>query len=368
MERYKRVLHSKGKELASYIFVDDLTLGPALGGLRMKPYKKEEEVLFDGERLAAGMTRKSALAGLSLGGGKAIIVGSQEDKSKQLFHEFGDFVNSLEGDYITAEDVGTSVNDLELVAEVSEYVSGISLGETGSGDPSPFTSYGVYSGMKASVESLESLTVAVQGAGHVGFSLVFGFPEDKKFDKYRELFPGLVGKCKKIVFSDIDTNRINKVKRKAWKNFCCILSYHAHIKNVGSEKIYSVKQDIFSPCALGAEVNDKTIPKLVKSGCKIIAGSANNQLLKPEHGKELQERGILYIPDYAINAGGVINCWFEMDARNNNKTYDVDASIKKCGEIRKTVKEIIERSRTEKKPTYEIADILAKEIIERAKH
>ena len=285
--------------LKGIIAIHNTTLGPALGGCRMWKYENEDEALIDVLRLSKGMTYKAAIAGLHLGGGKAVIIGnSKKDKSEKLFRSFGRYVEGLAGRYITAEDVGTNLNDMEYVKVETNYVTGISKSLGGSGDPSPVTAFGVYTGMKACVKermnkkSLKGLKISVQGLGHVGSHLIKYLHENGV-----ELF-----------VTDIDKDRVQKIKAK----YNCTA--------VNSEDIYSLDVDIYAPCALGATVNSKTIPQLQ---CKIIAGGANNVLDIPKkHSIELMKKNILFAPDYAINAGGLINVSNELEGYNKERAFN----------------------------------------------
>ena len=282
--------------LKAIIAIHDTTLGPALGGCRMWNYKKESDALRDVLRLSKGMTYKAAVAGLDLGGGKSVIIGdSKTMKNEYLFRSFGRFVEGLGGRYITAEDVGTSVSDMEWVRRETKYVTGISRALGGSGDPSPVTALGTFTGMKACVnkvfgsDSLKDRKIAIQGIGHVGTYLV-----------------ELLHKAgAKLYISDIDEEKLKPVAKK----YRC--------KVVNNDKIYELDVDIFAPCAMGGIINDETIPKLK---CAIIAGAANNQLEKEKkHGKDLLDLGILYAPDYVINAGGLINVYNELQGYNRER-------------------------------------------------
>ena len=275
--------------LKAIIAVHDTTLGPALGGCRFYDYASEADALRDVLRLSRGMTYKAACAGLNLGGGKAVIIGNpRADKSEGLMRAFGQFVDSLGGRYITAEDSGTSVADMDLIRQETDHVCGVSKFAGGSGDPSPVTAWGVFHGIRASVDEvygspdLEGRTVAVQGVGNVGMHLVRYLHE--------------VGA--KTVVTDVDNERLEQ----------CADEYGSEV--VGLEAIYEANAEVFAPCALGAILNSDTIPRLKM---KVIAGGANNQLDEPAiHGKMLQDRGITYAPDYVINAGGLINVYAEI--------------------------------------------------------
>ncbi len=282
--------------LKAIIAVHSTVLGPGLGGLRMWPFKSFDDALTDVLRLSRGMTYKAASAGLNLGGGKAVIIGdSKTDKSEELFRSFGRFVDSLGGLYITAEDVGTDMEDMELILTETPWVTGVSPAHGGSGDPSIVTAWGVLQGMKAAVKwhfdtsSLKNRSVAIQGLGSVGYYLA------KQLSK----------EGAKLFGADIDSEAIAKI------------SSELKIEIVPPEEILETECDIFAPCALGAILSDQTIPKL---RCKIVAGAANNQLAQ-EHrdGALLQERGILYAPDYVINAGGLINVYNELGGEYNRE-------------------------------------------------
>ncbi len=270
--------------LKAIIGIHNTELGPALGGTRMWPYASEAEALEDVLRLSRGMTYKAAAAGLNLGGGKAVIIGNPKtDKSETMFRAFGRFIQGLGGRYITAEDVGVSVRDMNWIRMETEFVTGIDETLGGSGDPSPVTALGVFHGIKACAlktwgsESLKGKTVAVQGLGHVGQYLV----------------DHLSKAGAKLIVTDIDPEQVDQVVSKF------------NAVPVSPEAIYSVDADIFCPCALGGVVNDDTLSEF---SFQIIAGGANNQLKNEEkHGELLRKKGILYAPDYVINAGGLIS-------------------------------------------------------------
>jgi leucine dehydrogenase len=319
--------------LKAIIAVHNTVLGPALGGTRMWKYDNEADALNDVLRLSRGMTYKNSISGLDLGGGKAVIIGDARTmKSEALFRRFGQFVNGLAGKYITAEDVGISPDDMVHVSKETNHVVGL---PGKSGDPSPVTAYGVYMGMKAcakmqfGTDSLNGKTVAVQGVGHVGQYLV----------------KHLASEGAKIFITDIHEETLKKVAE----------TYGASV--VAPQEIYDVPMDIYAPCALGATVNDDTLARL---SCSIISGAANNQLAdEQKHGMAVMEKGILYAPDYAINAGGVINCFSEVSG------LSLEWSHQKAGEIYQTIYQILERSKNEGIPTYQIANRMAEERIER---
>ncbi len=321
--------------LKAIIAIHDTTLGPALGGARMWTYASEENAIEDALRLARGMTYKNAAAGLNLGGGKTVIIGDPfKDKNEEMFRALGRFIQGLNGRYITAEDVGTTVADMDLIHEETNYVTGISPAFGSSGNPSPVTAYGVYRGMKAAAkeafgsESLEGRTISVQGLGNVAYKLC----------EY------LHNEGAKLVVTDINQAAIDRVV----SDFDAIA--------VAPEEIYSQEVDIFAPCALGAILNDETIPQLK---AKVIAGSANNQLQDSRHGDYLHELGIAYAPDYVINAGGVINVADELYG------YNSERAMKRVEGIYDSIEKIFEISKRDGIPTYVAANRLAEERIAR---
>lgn len=323
----------KNSGLKAIIAIHDTTLGPALGGVRMWPYTSEEQAIEDALRLARGMTYKNAASGLNLGGGKTVIIGDPaKDKNEEMFRALGRFIQSLNGRYITAEDVGTTVEDMDLIYEETDYVTGISPEFGSSGNPSPVTAYGVYLGMKASAkeafgdENLKGKKIAVQGLGNVAYKLC----------EY------LHTEGAELIVTDINPNAVDRVVKKF------------NATPVDPNEIYKQEVDIFSPCALGAIINDDTIPQLK---AKVIAGSANNQLKESRHGEILFEKGIVYAPDYVINAGGVINVADELNGYNRSR------AMKKVETIYDNLTKIYEISRQEKIPTYLAANRLAEERI-----
>ena len=285
--------------LKGIIAIHSTILGPALGGTRMWQYENEEAALQDVLRLSRGMTYKASAAGLNLGGGKAVIIGNPKtDKTEKLFRAFGRFIHGLSGRYITAEDVGTSVKDMEWVRMETDFVTGIDEALGGSGDPSPVTAIGTYYGIKATAkkvwgsDSLAGKTVAVQGLGHVGYHLINHLQKEGA----------------NLIVADIDEAATKRVVDEFG------------VKAIGADEIYGVEADIFAPCALGAVVNDETIPKF---RFKIIAGAANNQLaVEDKHGKALRDRGILYAPDYVINSGGLINVANELEGYHRQRALN----------------------------------------------
>lgn len=290
-DNHEQVVFCNDKDtgLKAIIGIHNTVLGPALGGTRMWNYANEWEALNDVLRLSRGMSFKSSISGLNLGGGKAVIIGdAKSQKTPELMRKFGEYVNSLSGKYITAEDVGMETKDMDTVREVTPYVTGISEEKGGSGNPSPITAYGVFMGLKAATkyrfgsDNLEGKKVLVQGIGHVGEVLVQHLTESGAL----------------VTIADINEDRLNQVGSK----------YGAKIFT-GAD-LYNAEVDIYAPCALGATINDDTIHKIK---AKVIAGAANNQLANEViHGTLLKEKGILYAPDFLINAGGVINVYSEL--------------------------------------------------------
>jgi leucine dehydrogenase len=282
--------------LKAIVAIHNTTLGPALGGTRMWNYKTIDEAIEDALRLSRGMTYKNAISGLNLGGGKAVIMGDPtKDKSEALFRSYGRFIESLNGRYITAEDVNTTVDDMEYIFAETSNVAGVAEINGGSGNPSPWTARGVFRGMEASAvkvfgdRSLKGKVIALQGAGSVGTHLG------------RQLYESGA----KVIFTDMNEANIARFKEVV-----------PNAEFVGLDDIYDVKCDIYAPCALGATVNDQTIDRIK---AKIICGAANNQLLEARHGDMLKEKGVLYAPDYLINAGGVMNVSIEFEGWSAEK-------------------------------------------------
>ncbi len=312
------------------IAIHDTTLGPALGGTRFWAYESTEAAITDALRLARGMTYKAAVAGINLGGGKSVIVGDNNRADREaLFRAHGRFIETLNGRYITAEDIGTSPADMEHIKLETDHVAGL-LGL--SGDPSPVTAYGVYVGMKAAAkvrwggDALAGKTVAVQGAGKVAYHLC----------RY------LHAEGVKLIVTDIDQEKVKRVVAETGA------------KAVGPDVIYDQPADVYAPCALGATINDDTLKRLK---VEIIAGGANNQLAEDRHGDALEGRGILYAPDYVINGGGVVNVYGELHR------WPAERAQKKAGEIYETLLRIFEIARQERIPTYRAADRLAEQRI-----
>ncbi len=310
------------------IAIHNTVLGPALGGTRMWHYESDLEALIDVLRLSRGMTYKAALAGLNLGGGKSVILGDPKTRNREpIFRAHGRHVQALCGRYITAEDVGTSTTDMELIRQETDHVVGLA---GRSGDPSPVTALGVYRGMKACAkvaygdDGLSGKTVTVQGTGHVGYYLCKHLHEEGA----------------KLIVSDVDDVKVKRVVDE----FGAVA--------VAPRDIYGADADIFAPCALGAVINDDTIEVLKVD---IIAGAANNQLEGERHGDQLHEMDIIYAPDYAINAGGLINVNAEVEG------WDLDRSHKKASEIYDTILHIVQLAREQGIPTYHAADELAEQ-------
>ena len=321
--------------LRAIIAVHNTVLGPALGGCRMWNYASEAEALWDVLRLSRGMTFKNAVSGLNLGGGKAVIIGdARKQKNEALMRRFGQFVDSLGGKYITAEDVGMETSDMNHISEETDHVAGIDEAMGGSGNPSPVTAYGVFMGMKAAStfrwgsDMLKGRKVMVQGVGHVGETLV----------EY------LVEEGAEVFITDINQERLDAIKEE----------YGVTI--VSADSVYDQAVDIYAPCALGATLNDNSIPRLK---CAIVAGAANNQLANElVHGKMLRERGILYAPDFVINAGGVINVYSEV------KGFDSEMSMKMAENIYNTTLGILTMADTEGITPQEAAIRTAKQRID----
>jgi leucine dehydrogenase len=290
--------------LKAIIAIHDTTLGPALGGTRMWAYKTEADALDDVLRLSKSMTYKAAVAGLNLGGGKAVIIGdSRRDKSEALLRKFGRFIKNLNGEFITAEDVGTNPKDMEYIRMETQHVTGLPESIGGSGDPAPVAAQGVFMGIKAAVKELygnDNLTgksVIVQGIGHVGENLVRLLRDEKAM----------------VYVSDLNDERLGQVSKK----------YGAQA--MSNNNIFDIDADIYAPCGLGATINTQTIAKLK---CGIIAGSANNQLEDEHlHGQMLLDKGILFAPDYVINAGGLINCYSELMGFSKKRTLQLTENI-----------------------------------------
>jgi leucine dehydrogenase len=321
--------------LKAIIAIHNTVLGPSLGGTRMWNYNNEMEALTDVLRLSRGMTYKSSVAGLNLGGGKAVIIGdSKKIKTEALLRRFGKFVNSLGGKYITAEDVAMTSRDMEIIKMETDYVSGLPENMGGSGDPSPVTAYGVYVSMKASAkeafgsDSLNGKKVLVQGIGHVGETLV----------------DYLTKEGAKVFINDISEERVKAAVDKYKAEF------------VSADKMFDLDIDIYAPCALGATLNDDTLSKLK---CKVICGAANNQLAdEKKHGELILSKGILYAPDFVVNAGGIINVYYELQG------YNRERALAHAEKIYDTTWNIIQTAKAQNIPTYAAANKIAEQRIE----
>jgi leucine dehydrogenase len=331
IDGYEEVVRCDNRKVGftAWIAIHNSNCGPALGGCRVWLYENEEAALTDVLRLSKAMTYKNALARLALGGGKCVVhTDLNKIDSVALFEEIGTFVESLNGRYITAEDVNSTVQDMVAVKSRTEHVATVGA----SGNPSPFTAYGVYCAIKASVrkklkrEQLTGLTIAIQGVGETGGRLA----ELLKRDNCR------------IIATDINEDHIQNLRDKI------------DFELVQPEEIYHVSCDIFAPCALGGTLNRRTIPLLL---CQIIAGSANNQLLTEEDGERLHQRGILYAPDYAANAGGVINISCEI-----SQVYDKKKALLLTAAIEETLLEIYRLSDEQNSPTNIVANGLAEDL------
>ncbi|MES2394712.1 MAG: Glu/Leu/Phe/Val dehydrogenase dimerization domain-containing protein [Bacteroidota bacterium] len=336
LNNHEQVLFCNDNEtgLKAIVAIHNTILGPSLGGTRMWTYKNEMEALTDALRLSRGMTYKSSVAGLNLGGGKAVIIGdSKTQKSEALMRRFGKFVNSLAGKYITAEDVGISTKDMEYIKMETDFVTGLPENMGGSGDPSPVTAYGVFIAMKASAhekwgnESLSGKKIVVQGIGHVGESLVHYLVKDGA----------------KVFINDINETRLKAVAKETGAEV------------ISAEMVYDMEMDIYAPCALGATVNTDTLNRLK---CSIICGSANNQLADENiHGKMVIEKDILYAPDFVVNAGGIINVYYELEG------YNRERALAHAEKIYQTTLNIFKIAKEQNIPTYMAANRLAEKRI-----
>lgn len=345
MDLFKKMSHHNHEQvvfcyepdvgLRAIIAIHDTSLGPSLGGCRFYNYSSENDALYDVLRLSRGMTYKASIAGLNLGGGKSVIIGDPEkDKNEYLFRAFGRFVDSLGGRYITAEDMNTTVRDMELVRHETQYVTGISKALGGSGDPSPVTALGVFVGLKAAwqtkmnSEDLSGIKVAVQGVGHVGYHLCRLLQEAGA----------------QLFITDVNPEAVQRAVR----------DFDA--TEVSEKELYGLDVDIFSPCAMGAILNDDTIPQIK---AKVVGGAANNQLaVSKVHGEALRKRGILYAPDYALNAGGLINVANELEGYNQERAF------KQAEGIYDTLLEIFRTSEQQGISTNAASDKLAEERIQ----
>lgn len=333
---YEKVVRCRDAKtgLHALIAVHDTTLGPALGGMRMLPYAREDDALFDVLRLAKGMTYKSAAADTGLGGGKSVIIGDPATlKNEAFFRAMGRFIDSLDGKYITAEDMNIGIPDLEIVRTETKWVTGLSRESGSSGNPSPYTAKGCLVGLRAVMEEafgkpeFKGKTFLVQGVGAVGGRLAVLLKNEGA----------------KVVICDINEDKVAQLKKE-----------HG-FESVPDKGHVDVACDVYVPCARGAGLNDDTIPRLK---CKAIGGAANNQLLDPaKHGRALVQRGIVYAPDFVINAGGIINVSVELLPGG----YDEAASYRKIDRIYDNMKKVFEIAKKERIPTGEAAVRLAEE-------
>lgn len=326
--------------LRAIIAVHNTNRGPALGGCRMHAYESEEQALADVLRLSRSMTYKSAMAGLRLGGGKAVIIGDpRRDKTPTLLHAMGRFVDSLNGRYITAEDAGTGIEDLKVIANETQHVAGIAerrdaTGQWRNGDPAPATAYGVLVGIQASVRErlgwsdLQGVRMAIQGLGHVGWTLARYLRQAGAHLWVTDLLP----EARERAAAELEATVVEP------------------------DAIYAQPVDVFVPCALGAVLNDETILRLQ---ARVVAGSANNQLAEDRHGEMLRRRDILYAPDYVLNAGGVI------DVAHDFGDYDPQETRRHIAGIADTLTEIYRRAQRTASPTNQVADHIAEERFQR---
>jgi leucine dehydrogenase len=318
-DEYEEVvfLHDPPSGLRAIVAIHSTALGPSLGGTRFYPFATEEEALRDVLRLARGMTYKAAVAGLDLGGGKAVIIGDpRRDKSERMLRAYGRFIDSLGGRYITAVDVGTAREDMDTLRRETPWVTGVSERFGGSGDPSPITAYGVFQGLRACAEealgtsSLEGVRVVIQGVGKVGYHLA----------------KHLVEEGSRVTVADVDVDAVARAVRELG------------VDTAEPEKAHAVESEIFAPCALGAVIRDDTLSELK---CRIVAGAANNQLERQEHGDALADLGILYAPDFVINSGGLMNVADELIG------YDRERAMAKVEGIYRTLREVFRVSRVD---------------------
>jgi len=328
---YERVASATDGDYRGFVAIHSTKLGPAVGGTRFWKYENDEAAIKDLLRLARGMTYKNALAGIPFGGGKSIVLRPDGDFNREeIFRAHARFVDTFAGRYITAEDVGTNPDDMAIVRQETKYVAGL---RELSGDPSPFTARGVFRAMQAAAkyhwgsESLSGKTIALQGGGNVGYQLASNLHKAEA----------------RLIVSDVDSAKVSRLVNEFGASA------------VAADEIYSVDADIYAPCALGGTINDETIPQFK---VEIIVGGANNQLLEPRHGNELQRRGILYAPDYAANAGGIINGCRELLG------WEPSQSTAKVDEIYDTLLAIFQTAAAEGIPTYKAADRLAEKRLE----
>ncbi len=326
--------HDEESGLRAITCIHNSILGPCLGGLRYWTYEKEEDAIIDVLRLARGMTYKNAAAGLPLGGAKTVMLKDpNRPKSEEMFRAFGRFVEGLNGRYITAEDVGTTVQDMDWIYQETDYVAGTSLKPGTAGNPSPATAHGVYVGMKAGAkeafgsDSLSGKTIILEGPGNVG----------------REVARQCIEEGARVIASDIFEGPLQLAKEMG-------------CETVERDKMFDVEADIYCPCALGATVNDENLEKLKKTGVKLIAGSANNQLAENRHGDKLEEMGFVYAPDFIINSGGVIHCGDEF-----NDGFNAERAYNSVENVYNQIEKVFAIAKRDGVPSYQAADILAEE-------
>ena len=323
---YERVTSAEEGDYRGFVAIHSTSLGPAVGGTRFWSYANDEAAIHDLLRLARGMTYKNALAGIPFGGGKSIVLRQDATVNREeIFRAHGRFVETFGGKYITAEDVGTNPHDMAVVLQETKHVAGL-MGR--SGDPSPFTARGVFRALEASArhrwgaDTLAGRTIALQGCGNVGYYVASNLHKAGA----------------RLIVTDVDAAKVERVVKEFGATA------------VEPDEIYRSDADVFAPCALGGVINDSTIPQFK---VEIVAGGANNQLLEPRHGDELKRLGILYAPDYAANAGGIINGCRELLG------WEAEQSAAKVDEIYDTVLDIFKTAETEGIPTYKAADRLA---------
>ncbi|RPF72483.1 Glu/Leu/Phe/Val family dehydrogenase [Aurantiacibacter spongiae] len=338
------VVHDRDSGLTAIIALHSTHLGPGAGGTRFWHYAEPEGAMRDALRLSRGMSYKNAMAGLPMGGGKAVVVLDKDGtKTRDMLHAFGDAVQAMDGRYVTAEDVGASESDMVTIAERTDHVCGLPAqeGDAG-GDPGPFTAMGIYHGIKAAVahkldkDSMQGVRVAIQGCGSVGGGVARLLAKDGA----------------RLTLSDIDEARAQA------------LAEELGAKAVHADQIMGTPCDVFSPNALGAVLDDAGIARL---DCRIVAGGANNQLARPEHGRQLHARGILYAPDYVINAGGIINVSLEYLCRRDGTPCDINEVRKRIAQIPGRLDAIWEQSEASDVPSNEVADAMAQELIGRGR-
>lgn len=334
-------MHDKETGLKAITCIHDTTLGPALGGTRYWTYDNEEDAIKDVLRLAKGMTYKNAASGLHLGGGKTVIIKDPTiPKTEGMFRTFGRFVEGMNGRYITAEDVGTTEVDMDYIYQETNYVGGTTLKPGTSGNPSPSTVHGVYMGMKAAVkkafgtDSLNGRTILLEGAGNVGLNLAKKAQEEGAHVIVSDIFQAAMQRAKEVGCETIERN-----------------------------ELFSVKADIYAPCALGGTINDETLAQIKACGIKVIAGSANNQLAEKHHGDKLDQMGLVYAPDFIINSGGVIQVADEF-----NGGYDAKRTRASVENIYNQIEKVFSIAERDKVPSYIAANILAEERIAMVKH